>query len=79
MKEVERTEEEINKYKFMIIGKTPIVQKVKEGKEVNLAKDQECWVFTDGSEKAGKVGYGWMIHGGIEGYGRARGERNKLS
>ena len=32
----------------------PIVQKVKEGK-VNLAKDQECWVFADGSEKDGKV------------------------
>ena len=47
---------------------------MKEGK-VNLAKDQECWVFTDGSEKDGKVGYGWMIHGGIECYGRARGEQ----
>ena len=30
----------------------------KEEKEVNLAKDQECWVFTDGSEKDGKVGNG---------------------
>ena len=55
-----------------------IIQKVKEGK-INLAKDQECWVFTDGSEKDGKVGYGWTIHGGIEGYGRARGEQMVLN
>ena len=49
------------KYQFMSCKwwnrKSPIVQKVKEGK-VNLAKDQECWVLTDGSEKDGKVEYG---------------------
>ena len=82
MEEVGRTEEEINKYKFMSCKwwnrKNPIIQKVKEGK-INLAKDQECWVFTDGSEKDGKVGYGWTIHGGIEGYGRARGEQMVLN
>ena len=32
------------------------------------------WIREDG-----KVGYGWMIHGGIEGYGRARGEQIVLN